>query len=72
MSVDEAAKVAIHKYKVGDTVRYSPPRMTMAPSSREYKVTKLLPPEDGQNQYRIKGISEPFERNAREMDLSRK
>jgi hypothetical protein len=64
--------MAVHKYKIGQTVSYSPGRSAMAASSREYKIIRLLPPEDGQNLYRIKGISETFERMARESDLSRK
>ena len=44
----------------------------MMASSREYKIVRCLPPENGENQYRIKGISETFERMAREADLSRK
>jgi hypothetical protein len=39
--------------------------------SRLYKIVRLLPPEDGQLLYRIKGSSEPYERVAREQDLSR-
>lgn len=64
--------MAAHKYKIGQTVSYSPGRSAMAASSREYKIIRLLPPEDGQNLYRIKGISETFERMARESDLSKK
>ena len=61
-----------HKFKVGQSVNFTPGRTVMAPSSREYKVVRLLPPEDGQNLYRIKGVSETFERMARESDLSKK
>ncbi|MFM9939515.1 MAG: hypothetical protein ACKVP7_08475 [Hyphomicrobiaceae bacterium] len=64
--------MTIHKYKVGQTVSYSPGRSAMAASSREYKIIRLLPPEEGQNLYRIKGVSETFERMARENDLSKK
>ncbi len=64
--------MTIHKYKVGQTVSYSPGRSAMAASSREYKIIRLLPPEEGQNLYRIKGVSETFERMARESDLSKK
>lgn len=39
--------------------------------SARYTIIKLLPPENGQNQYRIKGVSEVFERMAKETDLSR-
>lgn len=64
--------MAAHKFKIGQTVSYSPGRSAMAASSREYKIVRLLPPEDGQNLYRIKGVSETFERMARESDLSKK
>ena len=61
-----------HKFKVGQAVNYAPGRSSMMASSREYKIVRCLPPENGENQYRIKGISETFERMAREADLSRK
>ncbi len=64
--------MAIHLFKVGQTVTFSPGRTSMAASSREYKIVRLLPPEEGQNLYRIKGIAETFERNAKESDLSRR
>ena len=38
----------------------------MPAMSRLYKIVRLLPPEDGHLLYRIKGSSEPFERDARE------
>lgn len=62
--------LADHKFKVGQTVDFSPGRSGMPAVSRLYKIVKLLPPEDGQFLYRIKGSSEPFERVARERDLS--
>lgn len=62
--------LADHKFKVGQTVDFSPSRGTMASMSRLYKIVKLLPPEEGQFLYRIKGSSEPFERIAGERDLS--
>lgn len=64
--------MSAHKFKIGQVVRFAPGRSSMSATAREYKVTRLLPPEDGQNQYRIKGNSETFERMARESDLSRK
>lgn len=63
--------MADHKFKIGQTVDYSPGRLGMPAMSRLYKIVKLLPTEDGQLLYRIKGSSEPFERIAREKDLSR-
>ena len=64
--------MAIHKFKLNQTVTFTPAKMAMQATSREYKIVRLLPPEDGQNLYRIKGISETFERMARESDLSNK
>ena len=62
--------MAVHKFKVGQTVDFSPGRGTMASMSRLYKIVMLLPAEDGHFLYRIKGSSEPFERIASERDLS--
>ncbi len=70
-SLPQEALLADHKFKIGQTVDYSPGRLGMPAMSRLYKVVKLLPTEDGQLLYRIKGSSEPFERIAREKDLSR-
>jgi len=53
-------------------VRFAPGRSSLAATSAEYEITRLLPPEGGQNLYRIKGMAETFERMARESDLSRK
>jgi len=63
--------LAAHKFKVGQTVEYSPGRRSMPALSRLYKVVMLLPVEYGQVLYRIKGSSEAYERVAREQDLSR-
>lgn len=60
-----------HKYKIGQAVDYSPGR-GFAISSREYRIIRLLPPENGRNQYRIKGVAETFERVAVEEHLTRK
>lgn len=63
---------AAHKFKVGQSVNFTPGKSAMSASSREYKIVRLLPPEEGQYLYRIKGVSETYERMARESDLSRK
>ncbi len=63
--------MAAHKYKIGQSVLLRPARLNSLASSTRYKVLRLMPPlEDGQNQYRIKGSSEAFERIAKESDLS--
>lgn len=66
------ARMAAHKYKVGQSVSFAPARTSMSASSREYKIVRLLPPENGQPQYRIKGISEVYERTAFETELTRR
>ncbi len=61
-----------HTFKIGQTVRFLPGGSSFAAKAGDYKIIRLLPPEGGQNLYRIKGIAETFERMARESDLSRK
>ena len=59
-----------HKYKIGQVVDFNPsPRIGVPASSREYKILRLLPIEKGEKLYRIKTISEPYERIARESEL---
>ena len=64
--------MALHKYKVGQSVLFAPGKLGMPVSSREFKVIRLLPTENGQPQYRIKGLSESFERMARENELTKR
>jgi hypothetical protein len=61
--------MAQHKFKVGQLVDYHPNRLVMTPSSREYKVVRLLPLEGSDLLYRIKSPGETFERVAKEQDL---
>ena len=60
-----------HKFKVGESVKF-----TFAPFGRGgtkgiYTVTQLLPPEGDDNQYRIKSAAEPHERVVKESQLNR-
>ncbi len=61
-----------YKFKIGDSVSFAPGRRSMVASSRDYKVVRCLPIENGQPQYRIKGVTEAFERIALEAELSRR
>lgn len=61
-----------HRFKVGQLVDYNPSRMGMPASSRQYKVTRLLPPEGTDLLYRIKSPAESFERVAKERELARR
>ncbi len=62
--------MARHKYKIGQRVSFSPGRTSLAASGRDYKVVRLLPEQNGLNQYRIKSIAETFERMALESELA--
>jgi len=59
-----------HRFKVGQLVDFSPGRLSALASSREYKIIRLLPVEGGVRQYRIKGVTEPYERIAKESELT--
>ncbi len=62
-------RVPISKFKVGQTVDFSPSLRGLAASARLYKVTQVLPTEGRERLYRIKTIAEAFERVARESEL---
>lgn len=59
-----------HIFKIGQTVGFQPGRLSMPASANDYKIVKLLPAEGVDNLYRIKTESEPFERIAKERELS--
>ena len=60
-----------HKFKVGQPVDYMPDKLQTAIPAGVYKVTRLLPAEGGGDRsYRIKNMAEPFERSARESQLT--
>lgn len=59
-----------YKYKVGQSVRYNAHLARRFGSSATFKIVKLLPREDGHQQYRIKSPSEAHERIAKENELN--
>jgi hypothetical protein len=60
-----------HKYSTGEHVYYNAPFMAAAARGR-YKIVRTLPIEnDNKLSYRIKSVSENFERIAEEHQLSR-
>jgi hypothetical protein len=63
-------QMARHRYKVGQSVEFSPGRLAPPASSREYKILRLLPFEHGDLLYRIKSTAETCERVAKESELS--
>ena len=59
-----------HKYKVGQSVRYSASVARRYGSGASFKIVKLLPQEGDYQQYRIKSASEAHERIAKENELN--
>ena len=59
-----------HKFKVGQSVRFTPGKMTPPAGGQAYTIVRALPVEDGEYRYRIKSMYEPYERIARESELS--
>jgi hypothetical protein len=60
-----------HKYNVGQTVYYVSGMIGRHSGSGSYRVVRLLPADGGDLQYRIKSISEAYERVAKESQLER-
>lgn len=58
-----------HKFKVGQSLKFVPPRMGSGLGMQYCKIVRLLPPEDGEPQYRIKCNGEAVERVVREHAL---
>ena len=61
-----------HAFKVGQLVDFTPGKTGVPASSQKYEIIRQMPPEGGENQYRIKAKSETFERVARESELKRR
>jgi hypothetical protein len=59
----------MHKFTVGQIVQFKPDERTAAPRG-SYEVTKQLPHNGHEYEYRIKSVQEEHERTARESQLS--
>ena len=60
----------VHKFKVGQSVRFRPRKMTLPAGAQVYTIVRALPAEGGEYHYRIKSVYESFERMAVESELS--
>lgn len=58
-----------HKFRVGQAVEFSPDPGTDRASRGRYTIVRLLPPEAGTPQYRLKNTADGRERMARETQL---
>jgi hypothetical protein len=60
----------LHKYKIGDQLRFRGSTRGSASPPGPYRVTGFRPPENGEPCYRIKSDLERHERTARESELT--
>jgi hypothetical protein len=60
-----------HKFRTGQRVTLAATFANWRSGSGGYVVTKQLPERGGEFEYRIKSVSEPHERVARESELAR-
>jgi len=61
-----------HKFKAGQTVNFSPGRNDFPSAGRRYEIVRQLPREGAELLYRIKSKEEPYERIAKESELTRR
>jgi hypothetical protein len=62
--------MSIHKFDIDQQVRWA--KQPLGAAQGIYKISRCLPPDErGEPQYRMKSLSETFERTARESDLVR-
>jgi hypothetical protein len=71
MSSRRSKRVSAHKYTVGQTVYFAGAMMGRGTAGGGYRVIRLLPPDGGDFQYRIKSATEAYERVAKESQLER-
>jgi len=64
--------MALHRFKMGQSVDFAPSRRDFPSSGRRYEIVRQLPFEGSEPLYRIKSKDEPFERIAKESELSRR
>jgi hypothetical protein len=57
-----------YKFQIGQTVFLIPSLALNIPGGA-YIVTKKLPERNGEFEYRVKGVNEPYERVVRESEL---
>jgi hypothetical protein len=69
---DTETRMAHHRFRVGQLVDFAPSRPGVATSGRQYEIIRLLPADGAELQYRVKSKAEPFERVAKESELSRR
>jgi hypothetical protein len=64
--------ITSYKFRVGETVDFKPGRMGFPAASRECTIVRQLPIEGGSRLYRIKCVTEAFERVVPEAQLAQR
>jgi hypothetical protein len=67
----EGERMNSHRFKVGQSVNYTPGFVGRGNADAVCKITHLLPAVEDEFQYRIRSASEPYERVAKESQLNR-
>ena len=62
--------MAGRKFKEGQSVGFTPRKMTIPAGGQAYTIVRVVPAEGGEYHYRIKSVYERFERMALESQLS--
>jgi hypothetical protein len=63
--------MAEHKFRTGQRVTLAANATNRSAAGGSYVITRQLPQQGGEFEYRIKSVSEPHERVARESELVR-
>jgi hypothetical protein len=53
--------MSLHRFKVGQTVNYTPGFTGSVKADTVFRITQLMPAADDELQYRIRTASEPYE-----------
>lgn len=59
-----------HRFRVGQTVYYSPPGIAPGSKAGDYTIERVLPPDDSDNQYEIGCVADGQRRVVHERELA--
>ena len=62
--------MSAHKFDIGQTVFIEPSRLRNMPGGA-YTIIKQLPERDGELEYSLRSVNEPYDRVVRESHLTR-
>ena len=60
-----------HRFKLGQKVRFTSGFASREAASGDYEVLGRLPSQDGELQYRVRNVREPYERVVKEGQIER-